>query len=145
MPRGKPVNENARSGVTQVAFGQSSGPPSGSHLHFGDPPEAQRLLYVPWLLWEVFKANVDVARRVLTPGRLPISPRFSPLGLAAPKRSRPFPLMQRSDCPTNSAAGSRETQPAGKFDAINGRLLLFLKSRCSQCGLYSTKYWMAGL
>ena len=32
-------------------------------------------LYAPWLLWEVFKANVDVARRVLDP-RLPISPRL---------------------------------------------------------------------
>jgi multicomponent Na+:H+ antiporter subunit E len=32
------------------------------------------LLYVPWLLWEVVKANVDVARRILNP-KLPINPR----------------------------------------------------------------------
>ena len=32
------------------------------------------LLYTPWILWEVVKANVDVARRILTPG-LPIDPR----------------------------------------------------------------------
>ena len=33
------------------------------------------LAYVPWLLWEIAKANVDVARRILDP-RLPISPRI---------------------------------------------------------------------
>jgi multicomponent Na+:H+ antiporter subunit E len=32
------------------------------------------LLYTPWLLWEILKANVDVARRILNP-RLPIAPR----------------------------------------------------------------------
>jgi multicomponent Na+:H+ antiporter subunit E len=32
------------------------------------------LLYTPWLLWEILKANVDVARRILSP-RLPIDPR----------------------------------------------------------------------
>ena len=31
-------------------------------------------LYAPWLVKEVFTANVDVARRVLTPGKLDISP-----------------------------------------------------------------------
>ena len=31
------------------------------------------LVYVPWLLWEIVKANIDVARRILAP-RLPISP-----------------------------------------------------------------------
>jgi len=31
-------------------------------------------LYAPWLAKEVFTANVDVARRVLTPGKLDISP-----------------------------------------------------------------------
>jgi multicomponent Na+:H+ antiporter subunit E len=34
------------------------------------------LLYVPWLIKEVFTANVDVARRVLTPGKLDISPKL---------------------------------------------------------------------
>ena len=33
------------------------------------------LAYVPWLLWEIVKANIDVARRILDP-RLPISPRI---------------------------------------------------------------------
>jgi multicomponent Na+:H+ antiporter subunit E len=33
------------------------------------------LLYLPWLLWEIVKANLDVARRILDP-RLPISPRI---------------------------------------------------------------------
>jgi len=33
------------------------------------------LVYLPWLLWEIVKANVDVARRVLHP-RMPISPRI---------------------------------------------------------------------
>jgi len=34
------------------------------------------LLYAPWLAKEVFKANVDVARRVLMPGKLDISPKL---------------------------------------------------------------------
>lgn len=33
------------------------------------------VLYLPWLLWEIFKANLDVARRILHPA-LPISPRL---------------------------------------------------------------------
>lgn len=32
-------------------------------------------LYVIWLIWEITKANVEVARRILDP-RLPISPRM---------------------------------------------------------------------
>jgi multicomponent Na+:H+ antiporter subunit E len=32
------------------------------------------LLYIPWLILEVVKSNIDVARRILDP-RLPISPR----------------------------------------------------------------------
>jgi multicomponent Na+:H+ antiporter subunit E len=32
-------------------------------------------LFVPWLLWEILKANLDVARRIVDP-RLPISPRM---------------------------------------------------------------------
>lgn len=31
------------------------------------------VLYIPWLLWAIVKANIDVAKRVLSPG-LPISP-----------------------------------------------------------------------
>ena len=33
------------------------------------------LLYAPWLVWEVVKSNVDVARRILSP-RLPIAPQI---------------------------------------------------------------------
>ena len=33
------------------------------------------LLYLPWLLWAIVKANLDVARRILD-FRLPISPRL---------------------------------------------------------------------
>ena len=33
------------------------------------------LLYIPWLLWEIAKANLHVARVILTPG-LPIRPRL---------------------------------------------------------------------
>ena len=32
------------------------------------------LLYLPWLLWQIVKSNLDVARRILDP-RLPIAPR----------------------------------------------------------------------
>ncbi len=31
------------------------------------------LLYIPWLVWAIVKANIDVAKRVLSPS-LPISP-----------------------------------------------------------------------
>lgn len=34
------------------------------------------LAYLPWLLKEIFLANLDVARRVLSPGRPRISPRL---------------------------------------------------------------------
>jgi multicomponent Na+:H+ antiporter subunit E len=33
------------------------------------------LLYVPWLLWEIVKANIDVTKIILAPS-LPISPRI---------------------------------------------------------------------
>ena len=36
-------------------------------------PSLRALTYLPWLLWEIVKANVDVARRILDP-RLPIEP-----------------------------------------------------------------------
>ena len=32
-----------------------------------------QLFYAPWLIWQIVKANVDVARRILDP-RLPIRP-----------------------------------------------------------------------
>ncbi len=44
--------------------------------HEGAPVELPLRLvrYLPWLIWEIAKANVDVAFRILHP-RLPISPR----------------------------------------------------------------------
>ena len=33
------------------------------------------VVYIPWLLWAIFKANIDVAKRILGP-RLPIAPRI---------------------------------------------------------------------
>ncbi len=38
------------------------------------------VVYAPWLVKEIFKANVDVARRVLAPGRPRISPRIIEAG-----------------------------------------------------------------
>lgn len=38
------------------------------------------LRYAPWLVKEILKSNVDVARRVLTPGRPRISPRIIEAG-----------------------------------------------------------------
>jgi multicomponent Na+:H+ antiporter subunit E len=37
---------------------------------------ARLALYVPWLAWEIIKANVDVARRILAFGPPPIAPRI---------------------------------------------------------------------
>jgi multicomponent Na+:H+ antiporter subunit E len=36
---------------------------------------ARVLAYIPWLLWQIFKANVHVGLRILNP-KLPISPRI---------------------------------------------------------------------
>ncbi len=33
------------------------------------------VFYIPWLLWAIIKANIDVAKRILNP-RLPIAPRI---------------------------------------------------------------------
>ena len=45
--------------------------------HEGAPIEIlpRALLYAPWLLWEIAKANFDVARIVLSP-KMPVSPRL---------------------------------------------------------------------
>lgn len=32
-------------------------------------------MYIPWLIWAIIKANIDVAKRILNP-RLPIAPRI---------------------------------------------------------------------
>jgi multicomponent Na+:H+ antiporter subunit E len=51
-----------------------------SRMHVVDQEGAPHTLivraaiYLPWLMWEVIKSNVDVARRILTPS-LPIAPR----------------------------------------------------------------------
>jgi multicomponent Na+:H+ antiporter subunit E len=49
-----------------------------ARMRFTDHEEILPLkafLYLPWLLWEILKANVDVAKRILSPS-LPISPRL---------------------------------------------------------------------
>jgi len=54
-------------GVTALVF----------RMRFADNEEVyplRALLYVPWLLWEILKANVDVAKRIIHPA-MPISPR----------------------------------------------------------------------
>ena len=33
------------------------------------------VVYIPWLLWAIIKANIDVAKRILNP-KLPIAPRI---------------------------------------------------------------------
>jgi len=38
------------------------------------------VVYLPWLVKEIFKSNIDVARRVLAPGRPRISPRLIEAG-----------------------------------------------------------------
>ncbi len=45
--------------------------PESEPYHLGYRP----LLYVPWLLWQIARANLHVARVILTPG-LPIRPRL---------------------------------------------------------------------
>ena len=46
---------------------------------------ARLLAYLPWLAREVVKSNLDVARRILTPGAVPIAPRI--LRVRASQRS----------------------------------------------------------
>lgn len=40
-----------------------------------DLPYVKYVLYLPWLLWEVVKANIDVALLILNP-KMPIEPQF---------------------------------------------------------------------
>lgn len=42
------------------------------------------LLYLPWLVWQIVKANIDVARIILNP-KLPISPRL--VSVPAPQKT----------------------------------------------------------
>jgi multicomponent Na+:H+ antiporter subunit E len=46
---------------------------------------ARLAAYVPWLAWEIVKANIDVARRILSPGTPRIAPRL--LRVPAPPAS----------------------------------------------------------
>ncbi len=46
-----------------------------SELGADEYPGFRMLGYVPWLLWQIFKSNLDVARIILNP-RLPHSPRL---------------------------------------------------------------------
>ncbi|MEX2642166.1 MAG: Na+/H+ antiporter subunit E [Acetobacterales bacterium] len=51
----------------------------GHPVHLG----ARALTYWPWLLWEILKANIDVSRRVLSPG-----PDISPTLVTVPTALR---------------------------------------------------------
>ena len=56
---------------------------------FADSPRRYRLglrplLYLPWLAWEIVKANIDVALIILNP-RLPINPRL--IRVPAPQKT----------------------------------------------------------
>jgi len=66
------------------------------------------LLYMPWLLWEIARANVDVAKRILAPG-MPIRPHLI--------RSR---ALQRSDLARAIYANSITLTPGTVSIAIEG-------------------------
>jgi multicomponent Na+:H+ antiporter subunit E len=69
------------------------------------------LLYVPWLAKEVVKANLDVARRVLTPRRRPdISPRLFDV-----------PTSQRTDLGRTLYANSITLTPGTVSIRVHGR------------------------
>ena len=40
-----------------------------------EPLGLRTLLYLPWLLWQILKSNIEVSRIILSP-KLPISPRL---------------------------------------------------------------------
>ena len=46
-----------------------------SGVEQSDWPRASFFLFLPWLVWQILKSNIDVARTILSRG-LPISPRL---------------------------------------------------------------------
>lgn len=80
----------------------------------GHPPVRVYLklpFYIVWLVWRIIAANVDVARRILSP-RLPIAPRFIEL-----KMKRPYELTKVL------YANSVTLTPGTVTTAINGDTL----------------------
>lgn len=57
------------------------------------------LLYIPWLMWQIVRSNIDVARRILSPG-VPISPKLIEV-----------PVSQKSDLGTVIFANSITLTP----------------------------------
>lgn len=76
----------------------------GLPLHIG----ARFAVYFPWLLWEVFKSNVRMARIVLDP-RLPISPKLGR-----------YPLPYRTDLGRVIYGNSVTLTPGTVTTAIDG-------------------------
>jgi len=70
--------------------------------------------YLPWLALEIVKANVDVARRIVTIGKLPISPRMIRV-----------PTSQRSDLAKTLYANSITLTPGTvSVDVRDGQVLV---------------------
>lgn len=76
----------------------------GLPLHIG----FRFLVYLPWLLWEVFKSNVRMARIVLDP-RLPISPKLGR-----------YPIRYRTDLAKVIYGNSVTLTPGTVTTAIEG-------------------------
>lgn len=76
----------------------------GLPLHIG----FRFLVYLPWLLWEVFKSNVRMARIVLDP-RLPISPKLGR-----------YPIRYRTDLAKVIYGNSVTLTPGTVTTAIDG-------------------------
>ena len=55
--------------IVVVAMRMKIADPEGHPIHL----LWRALLYCPWLLWAIIKANIDVTRRILSP-KMPISP-----------------------------------------------------------------------
>ncbi|MCP4895520.1 MAG: Na+/H+ antiporter subunit E [bacterium] len=58
-------------GVSVLAWRMGIADREGMPVHL----LGRALTYIPWITWEVLKANIDVARRILSP-KLDISPRI---------------------------------------------------------------------
>lgn len=54
--------------------------PDGTPVHIG----VRLFVYIPWLLWEIVKANIDVTRMILSP-KLNLSPTI--IEVEAPQKS----------------------------------------------------------
>lgn len=83
------------------------------------------IAYVPWLAREIVKANLDVARRILTPGPLPIAPRFVRV-----------PVSQRTSVGQVIYANSITLTPGTiSVDLIDGEILVHALSAEAAAGV----------